>query len=74
MEELFGASWPFPEDICKECLEEMARDPAYKGRLEAFTKAASAKASAMLEKNLRATALKVLDFADRLAGTSGSTG
>ena len=42
--------------------------------LEAFTEAAGAKARALLDKKLRATALKVLDFADRLAGKSGSTG
>jgi hypothetical protein len=67
-EELFGMPWPLPENVCKACLEELSKDPAFKVRLNAFTKAAGAKARVLLEKDVRETALKVLDFADRLAG------
>jgi hypothetical protein len=67
-EEFFGVPWPFPGDLCKECLEEVAKDPEYKTRLDAFTKAAGAKAKELIVQDLRESALKVLDFADRLAG------
>ena len=68
MEELFGVPWPLPENLCRECLKELSEDPAFKVRLDSFTKAAGAKARTLIEKDLREKALKVLDFADRLAG------
>ena len=68
VEELFGVPWPFPSDVCKECLKELSEDPAFKTKLDAFTKASGAKTREMIEKDLREKALKVLDFADRLVG------
>ena len=67
-EELFGVPWPFPENVCRECLDVLSKDPAFKAKLDVFTKAAGAKARALIEKDVRETALKVLDFADRVAG------
>ena len=67
-EELFGVPWPLPENVCKECLKELSKDPAFKARLDAFTKAAGAKTRALIAKDVRETALKVLDFADKLVG------
>ena len=67
-EELFGVPWPFPDNVCKECLKELSKDPAFKTKLDAFSKAAGEKTRAMIEKDLRDTALKVLDFADKLVG------
>ena len=37
-------------------------------KLDAFTKAAGAKTRVLIEQDLRETALRVLDFADRLVG------
>jgi hypothetical protein len=67
-EELFGKPWPFPGGLCKECFEELSKDPEFQAKIDAFGKAAGAKVRAMIEKDLREGALKVLDFADRLAG------
>jgi len=67
-EELFGVPWPFPENVCKECLRDLSNDPAFKTKLDAFSTAAGAKTRGMIEKDLRETALKVLDFADDLVG------
>lgn len=67
-EELFGVPWPFPENVCQECLKELSKDPAFKTKLDAFSKAAGAKTRALIENDLRQTALKVLDFADNLVG------
>lgn len=67
-EELFGVPWPFPEDVCRECLKELSKDPAFKVRLDAFTKASGAKARALIEKEVRETAMKILNFADHLVG------
>lgn len=68
LEQLIGVPWPFPEDLCRECFRELAKDPAHKSRMEAFTKAAGAKAGELIKKDLRDTVTKVLDFADRLVG------
>jgi hypothetical protein len=67
VEELLGAPWPFPEGLCEGCLKEVGKTPEYRERLERFTEAASAKTRAELVKAVRSTALKVLDFADRIA-------
>jgi hypothetical protein len=67
MEQLVGAPWPFPEGLCEECLKEVGKTPEYRERLDRFTAAASAKMRADLAKAVRSTALKVLDFADRIA-------
>jgi hypothetical protein len=67
-EELFGVPWPFPDSLCQECLEELQKDPEYRARLEAFRKAAGTKTREIIETKLRDAALKVLDYADRLAG------
>jgi len=68
IEGLFGAPWPYPGDVCKECLEEVSKDPEFKAKMDAFTTAAGAKVRSMIEKDLRESTLKVLDFADRIAG------
>jgi hypothetical protein len=68
LEQLIGVPWPFPEDLCRECFRELAKDPEHKARMAAFTKAAGAKAGELIKKDLRDTVMKVLDFADRLVG------
>ena len=68
IEAFLGEPWPFPEDVCKECLEELSKTPEFKAKMDALAKAAGAKVGAMIEKDLRESTLKVLDFADRIAG------
>ena len=70
LEALFGAPWPFPDDICMPCAKELLKDPDFRARFDAFRKAAWAKTRGRIAKDLRAAALKALDFADRLAGKS----
>ena len=65
----FGVPWPFPDGICKECLPEWIKDPANKERMEALHRVMQDRLRKKMEKlgqTARATALKVLDFADDL--------
>ena len=70
-EEIFGAPWPLAGNLCKLCIKELSQDPEYKARFEEFNRAISAKYRKDLEKmkqNVRSTVLKLLDFADEIAG------
>ncbi len=62
-----GAPWPFPDGVCHGCLEKLLKTPEYRERLDAFGKTAGRRTRAMLRAAARSTALKVLDFADRIA-------
>jgi len=73
--ELFGEPWPFPDDVCVECLRELSKTPEYRERFDKFSRAINGEFRADMDKlgrdikeSVRAATLKVLDFADGIAG------
>jgi len=68
---MFGAPWPFPENVCDECTRDLFKDPEFLARWDPFmkgVKARNAKEWAQTKRDLREAVLKVLNFADNLAG------
>jgi hypothetical protein len=70
-EKEFGTPWPFPDGICRQCWAEWLKIPENQERMEAAKRAMDErfrKEMKELSAKARAAALKVLDFADTLAG------
>jgi hypothetical protein len=73
IEQRCGAPWPFPDDICIKCLiARLKEDPELKARYKTFQKSMNAKMLADAGTAVRSGVLKVLDFADRIAGRFGA--
>ncbi|HEV8265167.1 MAG TPA: hypothetical protein VGQ06_09455 [Gemmatimonadales bacterium] len=73
MEQRFGASWPFPDDICAKCLMTLLKDdPDMKAKFKTFRRTVNAKMLADAGLAVRSGVLKVLDWADRVAERWGS--
>ena len=72
MEQRFGASWPFPDDICADCLVALYKDdPDVRARIHAFRKKVNAKMLADAGGAVRSGVLTMMDWADRVAGRWG---
>ena len=66
-----GTPWPYPNDLCRECLKDWSKSPEGKAQCEPFRRAMDARWREQVEKwrnGARAGVLKVLDVADAIAG------
>lgn len=70
-EETFGTPWPFPEELCKECMTDWFKSPEAKESFKTFDQAMRARWRKEMKEfgqKVRSTTLKVLDFVDDLVG------